>query len=152
MISIATNTPSTGAEDYEFTQLLKAQEGKSEQDFSLATSLGIVTHLNRATPEPYSYKQVKRWLESGTAIDKIFPEYPYKAESLLKYVQMVVKSRINTAWREWQNNKNQRALDELKQLATDIKQLPDLQKMLGNSSEADILNGVASWGHTKKEI
>ncbi|MBU0569866.1 hypothetical protein KKB40_03725 [Patescibacteria group bacterium] len=139
-LAIAETTPSVGTEDYLFTKILGNRDGSTDGEFQSADSMGLITHRNRAKPGRDSYRQLMKWIKDAKAVDKIFPEHPYKNESLAKYTALVIKSRITNAWEK-------RDVRFLKQLVEDVRGLPSVAKMLNGTKEADILNGAADWSH-----
>ena len=143
MSAIAENVPGVGTEDYLLTKML----GYSSREIGNADSIGIVTHLNRARSEPGSYKQLLKWFRDAKAVDKIFPENPYRNEPFLKYFVAVLQSRLKTLWTDVSKNDSPKLKSDLRQLLVDIKTIPDVYKMLKDGDASDIFNHVSSWSH-----
>jgi hypothetical protein len=76
----------------------------------------------------------------AAAVDELFPEHPYQDESLIKYIEMVTRSRLKHVVEEGDKR-------YLLQLLKDLKSVPRIWRMLQDKTRADLLTGSASWGH-----
>lgn len=124
------------AEDILFTQMMKAY-AKTQQSPIHTGSLSIITHLNKSPQGKEAIDQLLRWKRQSAAINQIFPAEKEFDDRLNRYILTAIKVRLKDALK--------RKGGYWRQVAEDIRSLPEIVDFIRDKELADMLQGKPSW-------